>query len=149
MNPCTHYRVMRDSGLTRPGAVFVVLVMVLAWPFTALAEWATPEKKGFGKFREWGRERIVDINLLAECGHVTDLTDSRFFKQPLDTAADIWWREEMQVLQRLKGREEYLKTIACVRKAEAERKLNALICACVVSVVGGFAVALYAIKYLK
>jgi hypothetical protein len=43
---------MRDSGLTRVGAAFVVLVMVLAWPFIALAEWATPEKKGFGKFRE-------------------------------------------------------------------------------------------------
>jgi hypothetical protein len=47
MNPCTQYKVMRDSGLTRVGAAFVV-----AWPFIALAEWATPEKKGFGKFRE-------------------------------------------------------------------------------------------------
>jgi hypothetical protein len=48
----THYRTMRYSGLTRLGAAWFVVIMILLWPFAKLAEWATPTEKGFGKFKD-------------------------------------------------------------------------------------------------
>lgn len=43
---------MRGSGLSRFGAIWFVVFMVVTSPFVALAEWATPHEKGFGKFEK-------------------------------------------------------------------------------------------------
>lgn len=46
------YKAMRGSGLSRFGAIWFVVFMVFTSPFVALAEWATPYEKGFGKFEK-------------------------------------------------------------------------------------------------
>jgi len=52
INPCTQYKVMRGSGLTRWGAMWFVLLLIVVSPFIALSLWAAPDEDGFGKFRE-------------------------------------------------------------------------------------------------
>ena len=45
------YKAMLGSGFSRWGAIWFVAMAVVASPFLALAEWATPRKDGFGKFK--------------------------------------------------------------------------------------------------
>ena len=51
-NPFTQYSVGRSIGLSVLGAVCFTVISVVVWPFAALAMWATPEKDGFGKFKD-------------------------------------------------------------------------------------------------
>jgi hypothetical protein len=76
------YKVMRASGFTRVGAVFTVTLMALAWPFIALAEWATPHKDRVGQvlWRAWREppptqeetEQYHDAKMKAESGLFED-----------------------------------------------------------------------------
>jgi hypothetical protein len=62
INPLEQYPVMRGSGLTPVGAVCFVSLMVVTVPFVALASWATPHEKGFGKFHaEQGKREAPDV----------------------------------------------------------------------------------------
>lgn len=147
INPLEQYRAMRNSGLTRLGSVCFVALMVVTSPFAAIATWATPHETGFGKFRS--RERIVDIADLEESTHVIDRTDRRFFIQPTDTQADSWWHEEIRMLRMLEAKTMLDEAVARLQHEADERNKTRLVTVVVVGTLAAFAVAMYAMRYLK
>jgi cell division protein FtsX len=138
---------MRNSGLTPLGAACFVALMIVMSPVVTLACWATPQEKGFGKFR--ARERIFDLEDLEESTHTLDPTDRRFFIQPDDTPSDAWWHEEIRILRMLESQTMHEEAVTRLRRDSDERNMTRLIVIFVAGMLAVFAVALYAMRYLK
>jgi hypothetical protein len=95
------------------------------------------------------RERIVDIADLEISTRTTDLSDRRFFMQPDDTPADVWWHEEIRMLRILEAKADLDAAVARLRRDSDERNKTRLVVICVGGMLAVLAVALYAMRYLK
>jgi hypothetical protein len=159
------YKAMRGSGLSRFGAIWFVVLMVFASPFVVLADWATPSKKGFGKFKREddadGCQAVPQVTTT----HMPDLSseeseqdgesamraegnygfDTPFLADP----AAAWWLQEMRLLRMLEANALLASAIVQRRSEADERRLNWLIGICLGGMLVCLAVAAYAMKYVK
>nr|WP_315232432.1 hypothetical protein [uncultured Albidiferax sp.] len=159
------YKVMRGSGLAPFGAIWFAVLMAVAWPFVVLADWATPHREGFGKFK---REDDADGSQAAPLVTTTVMPDlsseeseraweatmraegDYAFNTPLPAdPAEAWWLQEMRLLRILEAKVSRAAAIVRRRSEADERRLNWLIGIYLGGMLVCLAVAVYAMKYLR